>query len=107
MGVVINAPGVKQAVEDFMDSMAEIGFDGVKSDLTGGEGTKHDDPRAAQLLGSWQNCRTMDSMNEISAFMNRLWPQIQRLRPGEKKQRAELYFRRTVDNLKRCVRQTA
>ncbi len=98
----IDAGGVKRTIEDFMESMEEIGFDGVKSDLTGGEGSPKDDPRAAQLLGSWQNCRTMDSLNEISGYMNRLWPEIRKIK-GEKRLKAEKYYKRTVENLQRCV----
>lgn len=107
MAIKINSGGVKAAIEDFMESMEEIGFDGVKSDLTGGEGLKTDDPRCAQLLGSWQNCRTMDSLNEISGYMNRLGPLIARMPRNEKRAKAEKYFKRTVDNLQKCVVDTS
>ena len=106
MTIRINAGQVKEAIEDFMQSMEEIGLDGVRTDLMGGEGSKYDDPRAAQLLGSWQNCRTMDSLNEISGYLNRLWPEILKLPRNKKRADAEKYFKRTVDNLQRCVTDT-
>lgn len=101
--MIINARMVAQAIEDFADSMEDIGFDAVKTDLNG-EG---DDPRSPHLVGCWRNCTSKDALDEISAYMNRLHKEILGIDPRDPdRARAMKYWKRTVDNLERCVKRS-
>lgn len=96
----IDAAGVRDALDDFMDAMEEIGFDGVKTDFQG----QGDDPRSPHLLGCVRNCSSKAALEEILQYMARLRPLIDQLRGTDEYATADRYFKRTIDNLKRCVR---